>query len=152
MRLPCEWRGSRNLTTWQLKKIMVETLLCVMSTLKNCLISTYLFHFHPRVHKSILFRYVVCNFNVLYVCLFVWGFVSHSITFHSCGDVPITGDGLKILTYTRHSWPLNSFSVLHLLWHESSVHNDISEGHWHSCILPCWRAFGVELSLPVFKT
>ena len=28
--------------------------------------------------------------------------------FHSIGDVTITGEGLQILTYTRHSWSLSS--------------------------------------------
>ena len=32
--------------------------------------------------------------------------------FHSYGDVTITGEGLQILTYTRHLWPL---------WSESSL-------------------------------
>ena len=34
------------------------------------------------------------------------------IFFHSYGDVTITGEGLQILTYTRHLWPL---------WSESSL-------------------------------
>ena len=42
------------------------------------------------------------------VCLFVWGFSSLSRIFHSFGDVTITDGGLQILTYSRHSWPLNS--------------------------------------------
>ena len=40
--------------------------------------------------------------------LFVWGFSSHSKFFHSDGDVTITGEGVQILTYDRHSWPLRS--------------------------------------------
>ena len=42
------------------------------------------------------------------VCLFVWGLLSHSRIFHSYGDVTITGEGLQILTYVAHSWPLSS--------------------------------------------
>ena len=42
------------------------------------------------------------------ICLFVWGLSSHSRIFHSYGDVTITGEGLQILTYARHSWPLSS--------------------------------------------
>ena len=41
-----------------------------------------------------------------FVCLlglFVWIFLSISRIFHSFGDVIITGEGLQILTYTRHS-------------------------------------------------
>ena len=36
---------------------------------------------------------------LLFVCLFVWGFSSHSRIFHSYRDVTITGEGLNILTY-----------------------------------------------------
>ena len=32
----------------------------------------------------------------------------HSRIFHSYGDVFIAGEGLQILTYARHSWPLSS--------------------------------------------
>ena len=35
-------------------------------------------------------------------CLFVYGFTSQSKNFHSYGDVTIAGEGLNILTYTRH--------------------------------------------------
>ena len=40
--------------------------------------------------------------------MFVWGFSSHSRMFHSYGDVTMTGEGLQILTYTRHLWPLSN--------------------------------------------
>ena len=44
-----------------------------------------------------------------FVCfLFVWDLTSHSRIFHSYGDVTITGEGLQILTYARHSWSLSS--------------------------------------------
>ena len=46
----------------------------------------------------------------LFVCL---GFSSYSRIFHSYGVVTISGEGLEILTYARHSWPF--FSVSHLL-------------------------------------
>ena len=39
-------------------------------------------------------------------CLFFWGFSSYSRIFYSYGDVTITGEGLQILTFARHSWPL----------------------------------------------
>ena len=42
------------------------------------------------------------------ICLFIWGFTSHSRMSHSYGDVMITGEGRQILTYVRHSWPLSS--------------------------------------------
>ena len=37
--------------------------------------------------------------------VFVWGLLSHSRIFHSFGDVTITGEGLQILPYARHSLP-----------------------------------------------
>ena len=39
---------------------------------------------------------------------FVWSLSSHSIIYHSYGDVAIAGEGLQMLTYARHSWPLSS--------------------------------------------
>ena len=41
------------------------------------------------------------------VCLLVKGLTSHSRLFHSYGDATISVEGLQILTYTRHSWPLS---------------------------------------------
>ena len=54
---------------------------------------------------------LICSF----VRLFVLGFSSHSKNFHSYGDFTIANEGLQILTYTRHSWPLSSdvFSACH---------------------------------------
>ena len=40
--------------------------------------------------------------------LFVWGLSSHLRIFHSYRDVTITGEGLQILTYAQHPWPLNT--------------------------------------------
>ena len=52
-------------------------------------------------------NYVDTQHN-LFVCLefivFVW---SLSRIFHSYGAVTIAGEGLRILTYARHSWPLS---------------------------------------------
>ena len=56
------------------------------------------------------------------VCLFVWGFSSHSRIFHSHGDVTIAGEGLQILTYARHSWSLSNESSL-------ACHNYCDMGH-----------------------
>ena len=44
----------------------------------------------------------------VFVCLFVWSLSSHSIIFHSYGDVIIAGEGMQILTYDRHLWPMSS--------------------------------------------
>ena len=48
-------------------------------------------------------------FLFLFFALF---FLSHSIIFQSYGDVTITAEGLHILTFARHSWPLNSEGLL----------------------------------------
>ena len=51
--------------------------------------------------------------NIIFIiCLLVWGFSSHSRIFHSYGNVTITGEGLQILTYARHLWPLSSETSL----------------------------------------
>ena len=44
-----------------------------------------------------------------YICSsYLLSFVPSRIFFHSYGDVNIIGEKLHMLTYTRHSWPLNS--------------------------------------------
>ena len=58
------------------------------------------------------------SYVCLFVRLFVEGLSSYSRIFHSYGDASITGEGLQMLTYSRHF-----FSVLHLLLHEASVSN-----------------------------
>ena len=40
--------------------------------------------------------------------MFLWGFGSHSRTFHSYGDVTIIGEERPILTYLQHSLPFGS--------------------------------------------
>ena len=64
------------------------------------------------VRKTIEITSYSCIFNIFqtikaisFVCL--WFFIPERI-FHSYGDVTITGEGLQILTYARHSWPLSS--------------------------------------------
>ena len=86
-----------------------------------------------------------------YVCLFVWGLSSHSRLFHSYGDVTIIGEGLQILTYARHSWPVSSkfFIVPHLLWHGVSVYNDHIRGPVTLTHIAELQA--VELSLPFLR-
>ena len=78
----------------------------------------------------------------MFVCL-NFGFSSHSRIFHSYGDVTITGEGLQILTYAWHLWPLSSEGSLE--WHTycNTGHPFImviSEDPWH-LHLYC-RAFG----------
>ena len=83
---------------------------------------------------------VMCLFNGynLFDCLFVWCFWSHSKMFHSFGNVTIAVEGLQILTYARHLWPLSSEGSLacqHLLWHGASVYNGHFEDPWHSHLM-----------------
>ena len=72
------------------------------------------------------------TFFVTFV-FFLWGFTSHSIIFQSYGDVTITGEGLQILTYARHSLPLSFEGSL-------ACHTYCNMGHpfTHACC----RAFG----------
>ena len=79
--------------------------------------------------------------NILTVTIdqFVWGFSFHSWIFHSYGDVTIAGQGLQILTYTRHSWPLNTEGSLACHTYCDTGHPFImviSEYPWHSYLLP----------------
>ena len=53
-----------------------------------------------------MYIFVIYWYSVI-VCLFAWGFSSHSRIFHSYGDVTITGEGLQILPNARHLWPLS---------------------------------------------
>ena len=64
---------------------------------------------------------------------------SHSRVFHSYGDVTISGEGLQILTYARHLWPLSSENSLAFHTYYDTVHPFImviSEDPWHSHQLP----------------
>ena len=68
------------------------------------------------------------------------GCSSHSrIIFHSYGDVTFASEGLQILTYARHSWPLSSEGSL--AWHTycDTGHPFIMvifKDLWHSHLLP----------------
>ena len=88
---------------------------------------------------------------VLYVCLFGVYRPTREF-FHSYGDVTITGEGLQILTYAQHPWPLSSEGSL-------ACHTYCDKGHPFIMVLPgpvaltpIAERFTVELSLPVFTT
>ena len=66
-------------------------------------------------------KYQMINQSI--ICLFVSGFSSHSRFFHSDGDVTIAGEGLQILTYARHSWPLSSEGSLAYQTYCDTVHS-----------------------------
>ena len=102
---------------------------------KNCnifmlrLSSLYLYHL--KIVNNTIF--------ILFVCLFVWSFSSHSRIFHSYGDVTITSEGLQILTYARHSWPLSieGSSTCHTLCNTGHPFiMVISEDPWLFNLLP----------------
>ena len=87
---------------------------------------------------------------VLFVCLgFYVPFENFSLNIY--GDITIAGEGLQILTYARHSWPLSSEnSLAHLLLHRASFYNGHLQGP--VTLTPIAEHLAVELSLPVFMT
>ena len=68
--------------------------------LENCQ-----FFFVSCIARVYFAHIVFCCF---FVCLLVCGFSSHLRSFHSYENVTIADVGLKIFTYSPHSWPLNS--------------------------------------------
>ena len=85
---------------------------------------------------------------LLFVCLFVWSFSSHSTFFHSYGDVTISGEGQQLFIYARHSWPLSSDGSLQL-WHGASVYNGHLNGPVTLTLIA--EVLAVGLSLPFFR-
>ena len=58
---------------------------------------------------------------------YIWGLSSHSRVFHSCGDVTIDCEGLRILTYTLHSTLIGEGSlVCHTYSDMGFVHSSLS--------------------------
>ena len=53
--------------------------------------------------RQLIYREDASHLQMQMFCLVVWGLSSHSRIFHSYGDVTITGEGLQIFTYARHS-------------------------------------------------
>ena len=69
------------------------------------------------------------------ICFF---FVCFGV-FHPYGDVTIASEGLQILTYARHSWPLSSECSLACHTYGDTGHPFImviSKDPWHSHLLP----------------
>ena len=92
------------------------------------------------------------------------GLSSHSRIFLSYGDVTITGEGLQIWTYTRHSWPLSTEGSLACQTYCDTGHPFkivIFEDPLHSHLLPSveqWscqylflRLRSVEFEHPTFR-
>ena len=58
-----------------------------------------------KISKSVTFFFKMHLKNLV---VYLFGVFLHYRIFHSFGDVTITGEGLQILTYARHSWSLSS--------------------------------------------
>ena len=78
-----------------------------------------------------LFLYSYTNIDVIRfhvnLWLIYWLFIcldvsSHSIIFHSFGDVTIAIEGLQMLTYARHWWSLSSEGSLACLTYYDGGH------------------------------
>ena len=85
-----------------------------------------------------------------YICIF--GFFSpHSRIFHSFGEVTVTADGLQILAYTRHSWPLSSEGSLACHTYRDTGLPFINNGDLQGpeTLAPVAECLAVELSLHV---
>ena len=71
--------------------------------------------------------------------------------FHSYKNVTITGEGLQILTYARHLWPLRRrFTACHT--YNGTWHPFILAIHGPVTLTPIAERLAVELSLPVLTT
>ena len=92
---------------------------------------------------------LTCNLN-MFVCL-LGAFLPLENFSLIC---TIAGEGLQILTYTRHSWPLVSEGSLtchiYCYMHGPSLYN----GHFQRTVAltPVAERLAVELSLPAFVT
>ena len=90
------------------------------------------------------------RYHLMFVCLFLWGFSSDFKIFYWYGDVTITDEGLQILTYTGHSWPLSSEVSL-------ACHTYFNSRLWWSSTrtrdtYKCCRAFSSETVTNCFKS
>ena len=86
------------------------------------------------------------------IVVFVWSLSSHSRIFHSYRDVTITGEGLQILTYDRHSWPLSREDSLTCHTYCDTGHPFTGHLRGPVTLTPIAERLAVELSLPVFTT
>ena len=84
-------------------------------------------NFFCFMYCSSIFR-SYCLLLFFFVCLLVCGFSYHLRSFHSYENVTIADVGLKIFTYSPHSWPLNSDGSL-------AYHTYCDTGHPFICHL-----------------
>ena len=62
--------------------------------------------------------------------------------FHSYGDVPITGEGLLMLTYPRNPWTLSSEGSLACHTFYDTEYTVMCSSAWTRDTRTCWQAFG----------
>ena len=80
---------------------------------------------------------MIWNFH-LFVVYFVWHQTFIPLkNFSLKWRCSIIGEGLQILSYTRHSWPLSSESAIPTV---TPFIMDISEDLWHSHLVPKFLA------------
>ena len=122
------------------RNICFEGLFFTLTLCIYCQKKMYMFMF---IKKKIDLKTLVTPRKFQIICiiliLFVWSLSSHSRTFHSYGDITIAGEGLQIVTYARHSWPLSSEGSLtcHTHWETGLPFIMVNpEDPWHSHLLP----------------
>ena len=102
--------------------------------------------------------YPVCLFYApKFVCLFVCLFRAFHPTRKFChlyGDVTITGEGLRILTYTRHLWLLSSEGSVecHIYCYIGHPFIMVISDRGPVTLAPVSEHLAVELTLPVLTT
>ena len=96
--------------------------------------------------------------DAIIVCFFLRILSSISRMFHFYGDVTIAGEGLQMLAFARHSWPLSSegSNTCHTYCDTSlPLIMVISEDPWHSHLLPSvwhWSCLYLFLRLKFVAT
>ena len=102
-----------------------------------CIITLFRFWNNPKSECLIRRKAVKLDFmkRTKMFCLFVWGFAFHSRIFDSYRGVTITGKGVRIFTYTRHS-SKGSLACHTCCDTEHPFIMVISGDPWHSNLLP----------------
>ena len=96
--------------------------------------------------------------DAIIVCFFLRILSSISRIFHFYGDVTIAGEGLQMLAFARHSWPLSSegSNTCHTYCDTTlPLIMVISEDPWHSHLLPSvwhWSCLYLFLRLKFVAT
>ena len=96
-----------------------------------------------------MFLTKILQIDCLFVCL-IWFFSSYSRILHSYEDDNITGKGLQMFTYARHSWSLSSEISLACHTYCATYRTSVYKSHlWGPVTLTrIAEHLVVELSLP----